>query len=89
MATKEGVKIDVIGSEIDKGDLQERADNFSKELDVLVGKYELSVQAVATLTPDGRVAGRPVFVSTRQPLKEEAGTDPAHKVEKDNAGLSE
>lgn len=88
MSIKESTRIDVIGSEIDKGDLQERADNLSKEMDVIFGKYELSVQAVPFLTADGRVVARPVFVSSRKPL-EKKSEEKETPVEKDNAGLSE
>ncbi len=60
-------KIDVVGSKVDQGDLQERADGFSKELDVICGKYELSINAIPKITLDGRMDAVPVFVSSRKP----------------------
>ena len=81
---KQGVKIDVVGSDIDKKDLQERADGISKELDQILGKFELSIQALPVLTNDGRMSAKPVLVSTRIPKVEEPENKPV-----EDTGLSE
>lgn len=52
-------------------DFKERIEGFSSELRPLLGKYEIGFAAVAELTPDGRIEARPIFVSSRQPKKEE------------------
>ncbi len=46
-------------------DLQERQDGFNKDLQPLLGKYELALTAVPLVMPDGRLAARPAIVSTR------------------------
>ncbi len=49
----------------EEADLKERIDGFQKEIEVLLGKYELGLAAQAIITKDGRVAANPVVISAR------------------------
>jgi hypothetical protein len=71
-------------------DLKERVEGFIKEMNPLMGKYELGLGATADLTQDGRVEAKAVFVSTRKPpapAKEAEGE--SKSVDDDKGGLSE
>lgn len=50
----------------EEGDLKERVEKFSQEVQPLLGKYEIGIGAQAGLTPDGRVYANPVLLSTRK-----------------------
>lgn len=56
-------------------DMQERVDAFNKELQPILGKYELGLAALPVFTPDGRVGANPVIISVRQ--KKEPEAEPA------------
>ena len=52
-------------------DIQERINNFNKELIPLLGKFELGLAGMAKIMPDGRVLADPIIVSVRK--KQEQG----------------
>lgn len=66
-------------------DLEIRMKGFNEDFKVLLGKYELGLGSIATLTEDGRVTSKPVMVDARKkPEAEkapEAATPPGPKVE--------
>lgn len=77
------VNIETIGSEIDKADLQERADGLAKEIQAMLGKYEFFIGAVPGISPDGRLEAKPIFISSRKPLPaEDAKAEPAQEEKK-------
>jgi len=54
-----------------EADLQERQDNFNKELIPLLAKYELGLLAMPKILPDGRVMADSLIISVREQMKEE------------------
>lgn len=51
-------------------DMQERTDGFNKELQPLLGKYELGLAALPVINPNGTLGAQPVIVSVRKPAGE-------------------
>ncbi len=47
-------------------DLPKRVDGFNKEMQSLLGKYELALGATPMFFPDGRVGAQPMLSSARK-----------------------
>ncbi len=73
--------------EFDK-DFKERIEGMTKELQPLLGKYELGLSAFPEFTQHGTVVARPFFASTRKAPATEKVEEKESEV-KDTAGLSE
>lgn len=48
-----------------EADIQERIDGFNKELQPLLGKFELGLGAVPFINPNGTIGANPVILSMR------------------------
>lgn len=66
-------------------DIQERIDGFNKELQPLLGKYELGLGALPVIQPNGTIGANPVILSMRG----RAEAAPAEAKVEPKAGLSE
>lgn len=71
----------------EEADLQERIDGFNKELQPLLGKFELGLAALQQVTPDGRIMATPIVVSVRGQVKTPVAPAPTTAPAPD-AGLS-
>jgi len=60
--------------EIEDIDIQERVENFNKEMQPLLGKYELGLTSRVSISNDGRILSAPALISTRE-KKEEKTTE--------------
>jgi len=60
--------------EIEDIDIQERVESFNKEMQPLLGKYELGLTSRVSISHDGRILSAPALISTRE-KKEEKTTE--------------
>jgi len=56
--------------EIEDIDIQERVENFNKEMQPLLGKYELGLTSRVSISNDGRILSAPALISTREKKEE-------------------